>query len=344
MANRSDPQPIRVLLATSVPKSEAHYISLLVRGVPPEIRFTYFSWKTAFFTKYDVLHLHWPERLLNDNSALKRLVKALLLLMLLKRLQVGGVAVVRTVHNLTTHSANSHKIAGRMARIDAATTAFIHLNRSVPFKGRGPGTVIPHGHYGALGTPTPTRRAKLPQLLFIGRIEPYKGVEKLLEVFGQLAVNSSTLRIVGNPGKSLRAIVDAAQSANHNISASLSYATDSALIDELDAATLVVLPYKYMHNSGVAILALSFHRPILVPNTAATAELAAEVGESWVIRYDGELTAEALRRAMSAANDMRSHRMPPRLIGRDWQTIGEKHRETYLEAISIARKRKARQT
>jgi beta-1,4-mannosyltransferase len=39
------------------------------------------------------------------------------------------------------------------------------------------------------------------------------------------------------------------------------------------AADLIALPYKEILNSGSAILALSFDRPILVPAAGALAEL-----------------------------------------------------------------------
>jgi glycosyltransferase involved in cell wall biosynthesis len=66
----------------------------------------------------------------------------------------------------------------------------------------------------------------------------------------------------------------------------------------LRAADLVVLPYKEILNSGSAILALSFDRPILVPSLGALAELRQVVGPDWVRPYEGELNSEVLRSAI----------------------------------------------
>ena len=66
------------------------------------------------------------------------------------------------------------------------------------------------------------------------------------------------------------------------------------------AADLVVLPYRKTLNSAVALLALSFDRPVLVPNAGSMAELQREVGAEWVLIYEGSegaLTGNDLRDA-----------------------------------------------
>jgi hypothetical protein len=102
-------------------------------------------------------------------------------------------------------------------------------------------------------------------------------------------------------------------------------------------AELVVLPYRDVHNSGAALLALSLDRPVLVPDNEVTAELAAEVGPGWVHRYDGELTAETLRRALSAVREER--RAPrPDLSGREWDGAAAAHVAVYRQARDRARR------
>jgi beta-1,4-mannosyltransferase len=66
----------------------------------------------------------------------------------------------------------------------------------------------------------------------------------------------------------------------------------------LRAADLVVLPYTEILNSGSALLALSFDRPILVPAIGAIPELYELAGGDWVRLYEGELTPELLSDAM----------------------------------------------
>ena len=65
------------------------------------------------------------------------------------------------------------------------------------------------------------------------------------------------------------------------------------------SADLVVLPYRdvqnerNLFNSGIALVALSFNRPVLVPNQGAMRELYAQVGPDWVRTFD-EFTAAEL--------------------------------------------------
>jgi hypothetical protein len=69
----------------------------------------------------------------------------------------------------------------------------------------------------------------------------------------------------------------------------------------IGAADLVALPYAELLNSGVALLALSFDRPVLVPATGAMADLRDAVGPAWVRTYDGALTPDVLAAALAAA-------------------------------------------
>ena len=63
----------------------------------------------------------------------------------------------------------------------------------------------------------------------------------------------------------------------------------------LRASDLIVLPYTEILNSGAAILALSFDRPILVPRWEALPDLQEIVGPNWVRLYDGELNPDIIR-------------------------------------------------
>jgi beta-1,4-mannosyltransferase len=62
----------------------------------------------------------------------------------------------------------------------------------------------------------------------------------------------------------------------------------------LNAADLVVLPYRDVLNSGAALLALSFNTPVLTPDAGALPELREQVGPAWVKLYRETLTAEVL--------------------------------------------------
>jgi beta-1,4-mannosyltransferase len=97
----------------------------------------------------------------------------------------------------------------------------------------------------------------------------------------------------------------------------------------LRAADLVVLPYREILNSGSAILALSFARPVLVPAQGAMTELQRDMGREWVRTYPGELRPRTLADALHWARQ--TPRDPARLFpNMSWETIARQTLRAYL--------------
>jgi glycosyltransferase involved in cell wall biosynthesis len=100
----------------------------------------------------------------------------------------------------------------------------------------------------------------------------------------------------------------------------------------LGAADLIVLPYDHILQSGTALLALSFDRPVLVPDRGAMSELQAEVGAEWVRTYEGDLTADTLAHAMDwAETAIRSERAP--LDDREWPRLARQTEQLYRRVL-----------
>src|SRR5690349_964742 len=103
-----------------------------------------------FRTRYDVVHVHWPEWVLDARSSRRALVMLAALAWARRR----GTRVVWTVHNLGHHEQTSRRAWAwnRFARmvdaffsltergVDAARDAFPQLRDTPAF-------VVPHGHY-----------------------------------------------------------------------------------------------------------------------------------------------------------------------------------------------------
>jgi beta-1,4-mannosyltransferase len=120
------------------------------------------------------------------------------------------------------------------------------------------------------------------------------------------------------------------------VSARLEYVPDADLAREVEQSQLVVLPFDRITNSGSLMLALSLDRPVLVPTTPLTEELAAEIGSDWVLTYEPPLGADGLARALEAT-EHRTGR--PDLVRRDWPAIGAQHAAAFTEARELARRR-----
>lgn len=293
-----------------------------------------FSWPFALLGRYDVLHVHWPENLARGRRPLTTLLRQLALLALLIRLQLTHTPLVRTVHNPTRHEQTSRREALLLRWVDRATAYMITLNSHTPTLGGVPSVTIAHGHYRDVYTHHPVQPSVPGRLAYIGLIRAYKGVEDLVSAFRQLADPTLSLTVSGQPRTAALATELVRRAGDDSrITLELAYLPDEQLVARLSAAELVVLPYRALHNSGVALAALSLNRPVLVPANPVTTDLAAEVGPGWVHTFDGELTAGALREALADLARVRRTTTPD-LSGRTWVDAGLRHLAAYRAALT----------
>jgi glycosyltransferase involved in cell wall biosynthesis len=203
-----------------------------------------------------------------------------------------------------------------------------------------PSVLIPHGHYRTWFGGMP-RAAPVPrQLGYVGLIKPYKGVERLVDAYAEASAidPTLTLRIAGHPAdEGVEGRLRAASERLPGLDATLRYVTESAFVDVVTSSELVVLPYRFMHNSGTALAALSLGRPILVPDNDLNRALSSEVGQGWVHLFDGELTADTLLDGVRALR-AEPPRADPDLSARDWHDAGARHAHAYRLAVGRRRR------
>lgn len=325
---------VRVLHVLPAPDGSTQYVDHMIGGAPPEIRILTFTWFRAIFGAYDVLHVHWPEFLVRQRTAPGRLVKLVLAWTLLLRLELTETPVVRTAHNLAPHESGDRLERAFLAALDRRTELWIRLNPTTPLPLGVRTATIPHGHYRSVFPPDPGTTPEHGRLFQFGLVRRYKGIERLLEVFGAIDDPGLRLTVAGKPQDAdLAEHITAVAAADPRVEARLELVPDDELAREVRRAELVVLPYLQMHNSGAALLALSLDRPVLVPRSEATDALAREVGEGWVIMFDGALQRGDLLRALAAARLVRERGVPPQLDDRDWDLVGVRHAEAYRRIV-----------
>ncbi|MFP7760261.1 glycosyltransferase [Marisediminicola sp. LYQ85] len=329
-------ESVRALRATTNP-----YIVTLVEGLSETAIVRLFSWRVALFGRYDVLHIHWPERLYEREGRARTIVHSLLALLLVARLRVTRMAVVRTLHNLSPHEPPS-RLSRLVARsLDVVTTEWITLNESRSESAARPGVLIPHPHYRDWFGPLPTLEAIPGRLAFFGQIRAYKNVDGLLSAFREVRSDEVSLVIRGAASDArLAAELSALARADTRVDLELGHVSDADLAAHILESELVVLPYRDMYNSGALLLALSLGRPVLVPDNEMTRRLAEEVGGSWVVRYSGDLDADALAVAIEPPAAARA--AEPDLSAREWPRIIDLHLEVFRRAVARRRQRRAR--
>lgn len=316
------------------------YITMLDRALAaePSIEHVTFSWKDALTTRVDVLQLHWPEVMLEGDRAWKRWGKRMLMRLLLLKLAVSKAAVVRTVHNVELPDVDAATRRLLLA-LDARVDHRIVLNATTETPDSARTTLIPHGHYRDWFAEYPKAAAVPRRIGYFGLIRRYKGVETLLETYETARETDPalSLRIGGRPSsEDLSAIVEDAASRVDGITTTLRFLEDAELVEIATSSQLIVLPYRFMHNSGGALASLSLDRPVLVPRNAVNEALAHEVGSAWVRLYDGELTAERLIEAVDEADAATG---APDLSLRDWDDVGRAHVGVFRSAHTSRRRR-----
>lgn len=330
--------PLLVLQSFRRPRATTNpYLVQLVSSLPPAVSTCFFSWQQALIGRYAVLHVHWPEHLLRAGGRLRRSVRRVLFAVLLARLSLSRTVVVRTVHNVAPHEKLTRVDALLLAALEARTDWWVRLNASTVTPCPQRTSTVLHGHYRDVLPARAGSPAVPGRLLFFGLIRPYKGVETLVEAFHQIQESQLSLHAVGRvephpDAAELLSCLATASERDERVVLRLNHVPDDELAMEIEESTLVVLPYRAMHNSGACLLALSLGRPVLLPQGPVTEALADEVGAEWVLLFDGILTAEVLGSALLSASSPRD--AAPDLRARNWAPAGQAHHKAYVTACA----------
>jgi beta-1,4-mannosyltransferase len=308
-------------------------------------------WKTLW-RRYDIFHAHWPEYYVVHPNPLKALIGTLGVLSCMSWMRLRGTRVVWTVHNLRSHNFPRPRLerfywrlfprlvdgflALTPAGLDQAREQFPHLRRL-------PGFVVPLGNYVNAYPNTLTRddaRGRLqlerqqPMLLFLGIIAKYKNVPALARAFRELPDKEARLVIAGRfDSDEDEAATRGAADGDPRIRIYSGYVPANELQVYLNAADLVVLPFREILNSASVFLALAFNKPVLVPALGAMPEVQATFGVDWVRIYEGEVTADLLLKALewSRAPNKQTLKHAPSL---EWAEIGRNTVGAYREILS----------
>ncbi|WP_456503593.1 glycosyl transferase [Arthrobacter sp. UYCu723] len=336
---RKHDQPITVLQSFPVPRPHSNpYTELLSRSLRdlPDVTVVNFSWRRALTGRYDVFHVHWPEILVDGHSPVKKAVRQLLSLVLLAKLAANGIPIVRTMHNVGLPQGISRREKFLLQVFERRTALCIRLNALTHVPPRLHAVTVPHGDYRSWYAPHRKSGAVTGQFGYVGLVRRYKGVESLVEAFAATAGTHPglTLRIGGRPSTAeLATTIQDLAGGDGRIQLDLRQLSDSVLVDIVTSSELVVLPYRFMHNSAGALTVLSLGRPVLMPENEVNRCLLEEVGPGWVYLYQGDLVAETLVNALQAVRSgVRS--AEPDLSRRGWDETGRLHLDAYRKVLS----------
>ena len=139
--------------------------------------------------------------------------------------------------------------------------------------------VIPHGAFDYLTRlpeekplPEELEGAEGPVVLSFGLLRPYKGLENLLEAFGE--VGEAELWIVGNPRMGVEPLHEMAALTGAKVRFVTRFVEDAEIPSIFRRADVVALPYLDAEHSGVLYTGLAFGKPMVVSAVGGFPEVA----------------------------------------------------------------------
>jgi beta-1,4-mannosyltransferase len=296
-----------------------------------------------------VLHLHWINPYLKGSNWLTRLIYSLKFLLDLLLVRLAGTRIVWTIHNRLAHEAQFPRLELWTIRqlIKLADQVIVHhqsalveLSDLYQFN-LDRASVVPHGHYRDVYGET-LNRAEARKILGLpatgkiylnlGMLRPYKGIERLLQTWHNHpeVTATHTLLIAGMPldntyGQQLTEQVANTKGAMLH----LGFIEDHLIPVYFSAADVVILPFENILTSGSLILAMSYSKPIIAPQSPGIVET---LGCATALLYnsqDQRFLLQAIQQSLAADLLLLGQQVKQECDALNWNTIGQKTYQIY---------------
>ncbi len=200
--------------------------------------------------------------------------------------------------------------------------------------------VVPHGIYDFFtGYQHPEVKPE-KEILFFGRIEPYKGLNILFEAIKPVfqAHPDWKLRIAG--GGDMQPYQK--YLPNKNILIENRFLSNEEVADAMSRASMVVLPYLSASQSGVIPTAFAFSRPVIVTNVGSIPDMIQDHQTGLLISPGNPASlTKAIMELISSENlrqklGQNGRKFADESLG--WDAIAMKHLDFYQMILSDRRK------
>jgi len=331
------------------------YQKTLADSLTKEGAYIYFSSTFSLLSilnqKPDILHIHWHHPFLISRSREKTVFKSAIFTGKLLLLKLFGMKIVWTVHNIVSHERkfSSLELFFSKILIKLCNKLIVHCPsaKEEVMKVYGVSNssiaVIPHGNYIQIYKNEISKAQARKQLqlsteviafLYFGQIRPYKGVPELIEAFKKLNYPQAKLLIAGKPlnNEVANAVMRRCIGVKH-IRTIFKFIPDDEIQIYMNAADIIVLPYRDILTSGAVILAMSFGKPVIAPAIGCIPDVLDSEGG---ILYDPS-EKEGLLKAMKQALDANLKKMGEHNFELAkqlrWDDIAKRTCEVYQECL-----------
>lgn len=183
-------------------------------------------------------------------------------------------------------------------------------------------------------------------ILFFGNIAPYKGLEYLVDAFQRIKNRPTNYKLIiaGRP-KNCESYWNALRAKiTEDVQKGSILLRDEYIPDEdteiyMKAADVLVLPYRYIYQSGVLFLGYSFGLPVLAADVGSLRDEVIEGKTGFMFRSeDPEDVARAIQRYFASGlyENLSGHRQEIRDYAKahhSWETVGEMTADTYSDLL-----------
>jgi glycosyltransferase involved in cell wall biosynthesis len=252
---------------------------------------------------------------------------------------LGAVRILREFDAVVAHTQRSVQ---HLTSLSPGPRRIRHIAHGLLQHGTGPRALVSEVES--------TSEGKLV-VLFFGKLKPYKGLDVLIRAASLIPARLQShirLRIVGKPYMDTRALIAMAESlqVTHLIDFQFRFIDDGEISALLQAASVIVLPYREVDASGVLMTALAEGRPIVATRVGAMAELLTDGQDALLVPVgDADLLASALSQVLEDRAVRQRLADGARRLGASiptWRDIGRETVALYDEVI--APETRARQT
>ncbi|MFP4135051.1 MAG: glycosyltransferase [Halothece sp.] len=301
-----------------------------------------------------LLHLHWLNPYLKGDRWFTKLIYSIKLVLDLSLVKSKGYKITWTIHNSLPHETKFPLLELWSRRLVAKLVDKIIIHQASSLEelanlyqfNVAKATVIPHGNYREVyHSPIPKLEARkkldlpLTGLIYLnfGMLRPYKGVDKLLEVWeqNQKQLQEDTLVIAGKAGDDAYGDkLQAKASQLPRVFLHNSFIEDDLIHVYFSVADFVVCPFQKILTSGSLILAMSFGKPIIAPRFPTIAET---VGKADTLLYDPQQEdglLEAIQQSKKEDITALSKVVMSECDRLDWSNISQKTYQVYKEALA----------
>jgi glycosyltransferase involved in cell wall biosynthesis len=304
----------------------------------------------------DVLHLHWVGLFFVHDKCIKKAFYIIRSVAELLAVRLRGVKIVWTIHNLYDHER-------RVPMENVINRFIVHLSEQLivhypfginavmraydlPEKCRKKINVIPHGHYidsyddrivreearSVLGL-----REKEKVFLYFGSIRPYKGVASLIHAFQELQCREVSLVIAGACRDDvLKEQLIKQCRTDSRIHTFLEDVPDEKIPLFMNAADVVVLPFKDIFTSGSVILAMSFQKAVIAPSIGCVPEVLDKDGAFLYDPADERNLPLAMKGALEADLVKMGRHNYEHAKRFDWTEIAEQTYDVYRQCANTS--------